>query len=125
MAVTAHELRVRLRRGLQLTRGERLRTLRRIDGLTQEEMAGIYGVSLDCYRGWEADVGDVPIVTGELRVGDLPLGELCYIHRRRRGITLQEVAHALGRSVSWVHRAESGQSGIDELVGYLERRGVS
>ncbi len=119
------DLRVRLRRGLQLTRGERLALHRRAKRMTQVEMADIYGVGLDLFRTWECDVPDVQDDIPLLQVcrTELPLRELLFVHRRRRGITLEEISEALGRCVSWVHQAESGRAGAEQVVDYVLNQG--
>lgn len=116
------DIRKRLR--LELTPGERLLVARRRSGLSQIEMAEIYGVGLDKYRGWEENLGDVPHVKG-VHVRELPLEELCFLHRRRRGITLKQVATAFGKSPSWAHgvarrgRSENLRKIVDYLLGWM------
>lgn len=114
-------LRRRLRHRLRLTDGERFMLHRRAKGMTQAAAADLRGVSRDTLRAWEDDYGRVPKVAG-VSVATLPFRELCYVWRRRLGITLEELAGKLDRCTSWVHQAEQGRAGAFEITAYIERR---
>lgn len=113
-------LTARLRRGLTLTPEEKLRVYRRQKECTQREMADLFGVTEDRYRRWEDGVGKVPAV--KVTLGQLTLGDLCALHRRRLGISLRELAAALGMSTTWTFNASNGRAGADRVVDYLEKQ---
>ena len=102
----------------RLTRGERLRLHRRALGSTQAEMAAFFGVGLGHFRGWEDDITEAPAVP-DVSLSTLTLHEMCLLLRRRHGITLGQVAEALGKTSSWVHYAEQGRAGAQAVVDYL------
>lgn len=98
---------------VKLTRGECLEIDRRRGGLTQEGAARIMGVGLSTYRKWESDK---QLARVRVNIGRLKPHELCYIHRRRSGLTLAEVAELSGRSKRTLWTTEQG---LTDQVGWL------
>lgn len=105
-----------------LSPGERLELHRRRLGVTQQQYAGLVGVTVHRVRLWERDLRrvDQPNMAGL----DLELHEWCWLRRRRAGWTLEDLSARLGLAVSWLHRAERGELGagrIGALVDFWRR----
>lgn len=89
-----------------LSRGERLEIVRRRKRHTQTEAAAEHGTTTYVYRRWERDLHRAaPLVI----VGPLADFELCYVRRRRSGLTLRALGDLMGLSHKWIHRAERGE----------------
>jgi len=102
-----------------LSPGESLLIARRRSGLNQQDMAGIFGVSVATLKRWESDERDVP----KVRLRHIEAREWCFILRRREGMLHHDVAAALGLKAKWVHRAERGESGnLSPLVLFWETK---
>src|SRR5699024_9311904 len=95
--------------------GERLFIQRRRNGWSQERMALECGMYLRTYTLCER--GQLP-VSDAPAVGRLTALEKCVLARRRRGMTQEDLAEAMGRSRLWVNRAEKGLMGRGELERY-------
>lgn len=108
-----------------LTPGEALELSRRRARLTQTQLADSMGVSPDRVRRWERDgcrLG-VPVP----KVGPLSIYEVCWLVRRRRGVTLRELSAETRLSVTWLHRAEHGEIPADRagaLPAYWRSKGA-
>lgn len=89
-----------------LTKGERVLIARRRTGMTQVEMAGLFGVSVHQLKQWEYDqCDDIPAV----KVTTVFEHDWCFIQRRRQGWLLRELAEKVGLAAKWLHRAERGE----------------
>jgi transcriptional regulator with XRE-family HTH domain len=96
------------------TLGEHLKKRRLDRGLRQKDVAGVLGVTVDSYNGWEHDRHEPEVVywsgiTDFLGYDPNPapqtLGERIKAKRRREGLTLREVARRLevdlGTVMAW------------------------
>jgi len=105
-------------RASDLTRGEKLQANRRRSGATQREEADARGVPYVMYRRWESDEGDPPNES----LGDLKDHEVCYVLRRRAGLSLSQVAAQVGCSRWWACQMETGRASSDKLIQYWKAR---
>lgn len=108
-----------------LTPGEALELSRRRARLTQRQLADSLGVAIDRVRRWERDLCRRGVPSP--RVGPLTVYEVCWLVRRRRGVTLRELSAATGLAVTWLHRAERGEIPADRagaLQAYWRREGA-
>lgn len=98
---------------LILTAGESLLIHRRRNSLGQVEAAKNYGVHADIYRDWEADKRkkDQP----RYSAGSLKTHEVCYLLRRREGISQRELAGKIGMTRMWVIKMEEGTAPVERL----------
>lgn len=94
-----------------VTHGEQMQIARGREGLRQVDVADCMGVTVSVVRAWERDVGG----PRRFRLG-LTLGEWVTLQRKRCGLTLRQVAKAVGRSVMWCHRVEQGTRVPTEAV---------
>lgn len=105
-----------------LTAPERLQVWRRRLGLNQLEAGAHFGVG-------EREYGDTELgrtTAPRLRVpkaapkwfGQMSQNELCFILRRRSGLSQRELAHKLRLTRMWVNRMEAGVAPIDRLASY-------
>lgn len=104
----------------ELTAGERLELVRRRARWTQAEAADHYGVTTYIYRRWEQDRHRTPTwIDLWSPARDY---ELCYVRRRRAGLTLHDLGERMGLSHKWIHRAERGEvRDVSALVLWWER----
>lgn len=77
-------------------------------------MADDLGVTLYCYRRWEDDTAD----GDDVSLGKLLPHEVCFILRRRAGMSLKDLADALGVSRWWACKMEYGRANVERLVDY-------
>lgn len=101
----------------ELSYEERLLIYRKRENLTQNEMAGRFGVSRKTYSRLENAVKikkrpDVP------SVWPLRNHEQCFIMRRRSGWSQEMCADLIGISRYWYRLMEMGQVGDDKLVRF-------
>jgi len=108
---------------IRLTPGERLRILRRREGKTQAQAAKAMDMPLSTYKAAEAgeDTPTWEIAVGE--VGRLTDAEFCYISRRRKGLTLDDLAEQVGLSKWTICLMERGRAPIATLLDYWMTRG--
>ena len=97
------------------TIGEKLQLYRRRMNRTQREQARIMITPANRYIAWELD--QVPGAP-DISVDNLEDHEICYLLRRRSGLTQAEVAKQIGRSRLWVQLMELGKVQGAELVAY-------
>lgn len=83
--------------------------------MNQIEAAQALSVSVDRLREWEADRA-APIPRKNL--GQLKVNELCYLFRRRKGITQRQLAVALGCTRLWLIQMEDGRAPVERLRAY-------
>lgn len=95
-----------------LTGGERAVLHRRRAQASQREAADEHEVSLYRYRLWEADEEDPPPIS----LGRLRPHEVCFIRRRRAGVSLADLAGAMGVSEWWLTKMEYGREPAHRLV---------
>lgn len=105
----------------KLTNGERLRTARRRARQTQEKYANIRGVSLRAYKLAESDAKDAPSVRAPA-IGELLPHEACMILRKRKGLTLADLAGKLGVTPWWLCLMEQGKAPVATLLKFWTAR---
>lgn len=98
-----------------LSPAERLELTRRRLGLSQAEAAEKYGVPETLWVRWE---NGEPFQWGPFDFANEKLspGELCWLLRRRAGLTMSQVAKAAKVSKSTLHRIESNLGGNHQKV---------
>lgn len=101
---------------LEISLAESLLLWRRRVGRNQVEAAAYFGATVDHYRSWEA--GEHPSKPPRLALGALRPYETCYLLRRRRGVTQESLAKAIGCTRLWVIRMEDGSAPCNRLVAY-------
>ncbi len=97
-----------------LTEGERLLVDRRRRDESQRDAAARLGVTLYRYRALESGEADADAVA----VGPLRPHERFFLLRRRHGISVGEIAAALGSSRWWVTQMEKGRAPAGLLEAY-------
>ena len=101
------------------TLGEKLQLYRRMREKTQREMAKLMKVPANKYIQWELDqkpgAPDIPYA-------EMDDHEICYLLRRRAGMTQAEVAKQIGRSRLWVQLMELGKTSGEELTRYWRQK---
>jgi transcriptional regulator with XRE-family HTH domain len=104
-----------------LTRGERVRTFRRRNEITQESFAARYNVPTKYVSEWErGDRDDIPHIPS---LGKLTPGEACYTARQRSGMTVKQVAKLLGVSRITLLKMEADRTGTTgDLVAFWSAR---
>lgn len=105
----------------KLTNGERLRTARRRARQTQEKYANIRGVSLRAYKLAESDAKGAPSVRAPA-IGELLPHEACMILRKRKGLTLADLAGKLGVTPWWLCLMEQGKAPVATLLKFWTAR---
>lgn len=96
---------------------ERLIIRRRRLGNTQTQEAKRLGVSRYMYRKWE--LGDPhKEITFERKLSTLGIFEICFLLRRRKKMTVTQVAEEIGVSKTWVSDMELGTVFIGDLIKY-------
>lgn len=100
-----------------LTAGERLLIARRRLGESQDEAGARLGVSRYRYRKWESDEYTDP-GPPRANIGALKPFESCLIRRRRAGVSLAELAEAVGVTRWWLCQMEGGDAPADRLVAF-------
>lgn len=99
-----------------LTPGEKLRIMRRREGMTIEQAARRHDVGAKAYRDWEeGERNGVPEVRS---LGSLDDHEQCVVTRRRTGYDALECAKEMGVSRSWFCRMEKGRAPVAPLIAY-------
>jgi DNA-binding XRE family transcriptional regulator len=101
---------------LTLSQGEQLIIFRRRNNITQDEMANSYELDRNTYGRIERDVERNPRV--DIKISDIENFEICFIFRRRSGLTQAECAAKIGISRVWLHEMETGQSNCKRLLTY-------
>jgi transcriptional regulator with XRE-family HTH domain len=110
-------------REIHLTDGERLLLYRRRRGWTQLEAAKSYGVGVTLYKSWEtAEVRYKPPPRAQLN--HVRAREVCFILRRRLGITQKELAARMGICRYWLYSMEQGDVSAKQLIEYWAKVGV-
>lgn len=104
---------------LELTRSERVLVWRRRSGLGQKEAALEHGVSHRRWGRWERGLEEPKI---DKEVGRLAVFEQLLVLRKRRKVSQQSVAEALGCTRAWVQMMETGQSSSEQLQVYWKER---
>jgi transcriptional regulator with XRE-family HTH domain len=103
----------------QLTTGECLALWRRRQGLTKTDAAKKMDIPLEQLNRWENEQpleGDPRLAPSLCLLLDtrdkltLSPGEWCWLKRRREGMTLEEVAHESGLSLSAIQAVETNRS---------------
>lgn len=102
---------------LTLTNGERLTLIRRRKSYRQCEMAEELGVSLYRYYNWELDRCDPPSRRLVPNVKDY---ELCWVLRRRAGLTREELTTECGLDRWAITQMERGDRDPDPLIDFWE-----
>jgi transcriptional regulator with XRE-family HTH domain len=100
----------------KLKRHERLIIHRKRRGLTQNQEAEEWSATLYMYRQWEK--GLVPKRLIIERVSRIGIFEICFLLRRRRKLTIQQIADFIDVSKAWVSEMERGTVYIGDLVEY-------
>jgi transcriptional regulator with XRE-family HTH domain len=107
---------------MRLTRGEGWWLRRRRADMTATEMAEALSISQDRLRRWEHDREAAPLPPK--LTSPLTDGEWCALQRRRRGLTLPEVAARLKVSRMTLWKAEHDRtSGVLAVRRFYERLG--
>jgi transcriptional regulator with XRE-family HTH domain len=98
---------------------ERLLIRRKRLGNTQNKEAKRLGVSRYMYRKWELGKDDKDIKTTiPNRLRTLGIFEICFLLRKRNGLTVTKLAQEIGVSKTWVSDMELGTAPIGDLVKY-------
>lgn len=97
--------------------GERLWLVRQNAGMTQREAADRHGCCLSIYQRYEQDKREPEYLVVP---PPLHIGLLCALARRRSGLTLNQVAEALGVSKVTVLTME--RAGDSRLVNFWRRK---
>lgn len=104
-----------------LTLSERIVLHRRREGLAQDRYARRLSVSAAVLGRIERGAEELVPSAVRLRppsLGRLRTHEVCFIQRRRLGLTQETVAKGLKISRFWVNRMERGLAPCDDLVWY-------
>lgn len=96
---------------------ERLIIRRRRLGNTQNQEAKRLGVTRYMYRKWELGDPHDEIIFDK-RLSPLGIFEICFLLRRRKKLTVTQVAEEIGVSKTWVSDMELGTVFIGDLVKY-------
>jgi hypothetical protein len=97
------------------TPGENLLIWRRRQGLTQDFAATMFKVSVDRYQDWETDRSTL----GRPKKRQvLKIFEICFLKRRRSGMTQAQVASSVGVCKFWIVKMEVGEANINRLRDY-------
>lgn len=99
-----------------LSPGERFLLERRRLREGQGEAAARHGVSRWRYRRWELGREDGPAV----ELGKLEPHEACFVIRTRSGVSVQDLAEAMGISRWWLIQMEYGDKPADRLVEVMK-----
>lgn len=102
----------------RLTHAQRLRVVRRREGLTQTEAAKSWGVSFKMYRKWESG----KVVGPYVKIGHLQPHERCFLLRREAGELQKDIAKKIGVSRFWLRQMECGEVPCKRLVEYWNAR---
>ena len=78
------------------------------------------GVSRYKYRRWESGKVTDGMPTPALRF--LQAHEICYLRRRRAGITVYQMAEMIGMSRWWVIQMEHGEAPAKRLIRFWRQR---
>lgn len=97
-----------------LSKAEKLILWRRRQGISQTDAAYHFDVSFSLYRRWEQGHGGCPRVA----IGKLKECEQFSLVRRRAGMSVTELAEAMGISRWWLTRMENGTAPLDRLQEY-------
>lgn len=97
-----------------LTPSERILLHRRRRAESQHDAAADYGVTLYRYRQWESGEEKPPSIA----LGKVLPHEVCFLRRRRAGISLKDLADRLGVCRWWLCKMEYGNANADRLVAY-------
>ena len=106
-------------RSPELTGGERHLIARLRAGQTQQERAGLLGISLWLYRRVEKNLHQHISVLNV--VGKLAKHETCLIARLRAKMTRRKLARKLRISEFWLYKMESGTAPTDRLLTYWQK----
>lgn len=96
---------------MKLTRGEKIRILRRRNGISMKDAAKRHGLSMRQYRYVEEDVEGAPLLEVP-DIGELATHEELYIRRLRYGMRQADVAKQLGISRYWLGEKERGRAAL-------------
>ena len=100
---------------------ERLIINRRRRGNTQNQEAERLGVTRYMYRKWE--LGDPhKEITFERKLSPLGIFEICFLLRRRKKLTVTQIAEEIGVSKTWVSDMELGTVFIGDLIEFWMTR---
>ncbi len=99
-----------------LTRGEKLRLVRKRGKQTQSQAAKRHKVSVHIYRRWERDDEETTIPS--VAVGRLAMHEQCWILRLREDMSLEDVANKIGVCRWWLCQMEQGEAPVERLAEY-------
>lgn len=101
----------------ELTLPEAISLYRRRLSISQSEMAACFSIHRETYRRFEAgDAIQTEIVRPSL--GELTQSEICYIYRRRKGLTQEEVSEQMGVTRYWIVMMEQGKASAGSLVKF-------
>lgn len=100
-----------------LSIGEHLLIWRRRYGMTQPEAASFLAIGLNSYKKIERQ--DTKCRLTEMPyLGDLYSYEICFILRRRSGLTIPKCAEQAGISRYWYNLMEQGKASPETLIRY-------
>ena len=107
-----------------LTPGETFHIWRRLSGIPEKNIADIFQVCPRTVRNWEKDrsASTLPDMRSELP-NPLPPYVLCYILRRRLGLTARQFAKTFGVTQQCLSRWEVGLTDWKRLQRYFEKLG--
>jgi transcriptional regulator with XRE-family HTH domain len=90
---------------------------RRRRGELQGEAAKRLKVSKARYQRWELGLEDVP-AKAVPALGPLKKHEKCFLERKRRGLTIEQVSLKIGFCKMWVNKMELGTLNCDRLAEF-------
>ena len=100
-----------------MTNGEKLLILRRRVGETQSQAAKRLKATLYTYRRWENDTEKSP----NKNVGRLSDFEQCYVMRRRKEWSLEQMVKKVGVCRWWLCQMEKGEAPVERLVEFWNK----
>jgi len=102
----------------EITEGEKFHLSRRRKGLTQAQSSKLLAFPVVSIRDME--MGNLPVPKSlevDLNATD---SELCYIARRRSGLTQRQLATRLGKSHVAIIKMESGEWNCELILEYFK-----
>ena len=101
---------------------ERIELSRRRLGYTREDLARNLHVSESTVYNWETGktTPEETVLANEEIIKTLHDYEICYITRKRLGLTQGQIAKGIGLSRYWVNMMEQGQKSPARLLKYLK-----
>lgn len=101
-----------------LTNGELILIKRRRAKLSQKEIASRAGITRNLYGAIERDQKNLSFGPNSKEIEELSQAEICFILRRRSGLSQKECADKLGVSRFWFNQMETEKVSCSKLVKF-------